>query len=167
MPTTDKEEQDDTRMNSIWHRIAIDSPELTRGEKLKDFLLDNLPGKALGTAVIVAGVEGGGDPELGITQLGCVMMTNKELQGRLGSTSQIDWANFYFLAIPDEGLKCRVCGGLSISDAISESSLSIRVIDDSSLEVFTPDHSLIADLKSRYPFAHVESSLLSEMDFPQ
>ena len=51
-------------MNNIWHRITIDDPQLTRGDGLNNCLLETLHSGVLETAVIVTGVESGGDPEL-------------------------------------------------------------------------------------------------------
>jgi hypothetical protein len=155
------------KADRIWHRIMMDNPELTRGPGLSDFLEDVLPVEEKARAVVVAGVEGGGDPLLGITQLGCVLMATGELQVRLRATSQIDWANFYFISNLDENLRRRICDDLSIIDAVTESNLSVRVIDDSSLEIFSPNYDLVAHVLARYPSAKIQSSLLIEMDFPQ
>lgn len=153
-------------MNSIWHRVSINIPELTHGQELMVFLSEILPSEALGGTVVVADVEGGGDPERGITQLNCTSMSVQELLKRLCFTLQIDWANLYFLTAPDPELERRICEGLSISDAISTSTVSVRVIDDSWLDVFTPDRNIAADLLKRHPLSRLESSMLSEMVYP-
>jgi hypothetical protein len=151
----------------IWHRISLDNPELTYGKRLSRFFTDDLGDACPGATVLLYEVEGGGDPLRGLTGLGCVKISMAELNGRLQYTDQLDWATFCFIQKPDEQTLQKLCGGISIAEAVSKSILTVRVIDDSYLDILTRDDQLRSRLTERYPSSRVESSPLDQMVFPK
>ena len=155
------------RAANIWHRIKFENPYLTHGAQLSDFLEKNLSDAIRGCMVVVAAIEGSGDPVRGLTLLDCALITIAELHARLLATEQIDWGDFYFVKESGEALRQKLREKATIQNAISESHLALRVIDDSSIEVFTTDHNLISTLSALHLSAQIESASLAEMDYPQ
>jgi hypothetical protein len=153
--------------STIWHCVTIDKPELTPGVNLCRFLEEILAITARNAVtVVLSGVEGGGDPVQGVTRLGCVRMSKQELLKRLKFTNQLDWANFYFFVDVDEQMLRNICGNFSFAEAVSRSTLTVRVIDDSSVDIFTSENEFARNLATQYAPSHMQSALLSEMTFP-
>lgn len=155
------------RAANIWHRIKFENPCLTHGAQLSDFLEKNLSDAIRGCMVVVAAIEGSGDPVTGLTRLDCAPITTAELHARLLATDQINWGDFYFVKESGEALQQKLREKATTQNAISESHLALRVIDDSSIEVFTTDRNLILTVLARHPSAQIESATLAEMDYPQ
>jgi hypothetical protein len=156
-----------SELRSNWHRVTLNNPELTYGKRLSRFLADDLGDALRGTSVLLYEVEGAGDPSRGVTQLGCMGMSLVELSERLKHTDQLDWATFCFMQDADEQALQELCRRASISEVVSKSALTVRVIDDSCLDVFTRDDQLRRRLNERYPSSRTESSPLDEMVFPE
>jgi hypothetical protein len=150
-----------------WHFVRINDPKLTYGRTLGVFIDGIITfGVSEISSVVIASVEGGGDPQRGITPLGCVRLSKVEFLKRLTSTEQLDWADFYFFKdVTDETVRS-ICGGSSIVDAIAASVFAVRVIDDSSLDLFTTSIGLSLWLTDRYPDAETQFGPLATMPFP-
>lgn len=150
-----------------WHQVVIRKPELTNGNVLS-VLLDKLLARSVPTAnwAVVSGIEGAGDPTRGITRMGCAKIGKQDLLTRLRYSEQLDWANFFFFADIGDHAVNEICSELSIPDAIAVSLLSVRVVDDSEVHVFTTDARLRAHLTESYAESYSRTGPLSTLDYP-
>ncbi len=148
-----------------WYRIRIPDPELSYGLALAGFLTGILEMADLrDSTVLLEEVEGGGDPNRGLTGIIANRIGTQELLDRLVFTDQLDWATFCFYK--ETGASASFFGRRPRIDSISQSALAVRVIDDSFLDIFTQDASLAGKIAELGPRSEIISSLLSEMHFP-
>jgi len=150
-----------------WHQITVPQPALCYGRPLRDFLATVLTA-ALSeiTTVVVNRVDGAGDSDRGLHRLDCARLATEEFFFRLGFTEQMDWGDFYFFRETDDAAVLRICGGCPVAEAIGVSALTIRIIDDAELNIFTTDADLVAHVRTLSPGSHAIAVQLSEIVYP-
>ena len=151
----------------VWNQTIIDAPELTGGAALAAFLyrLLRLGGRPA-RYVVLAGVDGAGDSVRGITHVGCTRLPVSDLLTRLRYTKQLDWANFYFFSRVDDKVVEAICAVFSVAEAIATTTISVRVIDDSEVHVFSPDNTLATQLEKLVGKCETRVGRLRALEYP-
>lgn len=150
-----------------WNQVVIGEPALAYGRNLGGLLEDLLRLTPEAKLVVLASIDGAGDPERGIARLGCARITIESLLTRLHFTEQLDWANLYFFSEVSDETTRHICDGdLSIADAIARSWLTVRVVDDSELHVFTTSTEVVTTLTERFIKSRAIRAPLDRLDYP-
>ena len=148
----------------VWRQFIIPAPRLCGGKSLARFI-EQLVSEAAPELrdVVVASVEGAGDPVRGVTQLGCGKIPIPELLSRLSHSEQLDWGDFFFFEEVGDAVVSRICDDLSISEAVETSSLTIRIIDDSQIHIFARRHDIPRFLTGRFAVANERTGSAERM----
>lgn len=151
----------------LWHQIVIAVPDLCFGKTLARFTEQLLGDPALNVRqVVVASIEGAGDPDRGVTQLRCGRISIPELLSRLLYSEQLDWGNLFFFDDVNDSAVERICGEFSLSQAIAISSIAIRIVDDSEIHVFTRNDRVQRSLTDRFANTRARTGPLGSLEFP-
>ena len=152
---------------AVWTQIIIDAPELVAGDALSVFIDDVLMFDSPAAQYAVTNdVEGAGDPVRGLTQLRCAMLRRDELLARLRATVQLDWATIHFFASVTHEMFRSICDELSVAEAIALSLVTIGVVDDSEVHVFTRNSALADRLGDRHRIDRVRTGPLTDLEYP-
>jgi len=142
----------------MWNRLIVRDPQSLSGLSVFEFV-DPIIKKANIASVVASDLEGAYS---GLRDLKDVIISSVEFLEKVVQATQYDWA-FSFLY--RESMRPLLCGSDHRS-MIAAADITIRLVDDTYIYVYSRAGLALIDLKGLWPQAEAKSCSSADLDIP-